>query len=250
MSEDSEPVVKLFPAIDLRRGRCVRLQQGAPDRETVYQTDPFLVARQFVDQGAEWLHVVDLDAAFGEGSNRTLIRSLAEATPVRIQTGGGLRREEDLVEVLESAVARAIIGTAAIERPDLVRLAVERWGGERIAVGLDARGGRLAVKGWQEETGADVIEVAERLVEFGLRTFIHTDIARDGMLGGPNLAASIELAEKTGAEVIVSGGVGSLQDLATVRDAARTHPGIVGVIVGKALYEGKFGVAEAIEVLK
>ena len=116
----------------------------------------------------------------------------------------------------------------------LVRLAVERWGGERIAVGLDARGGRLAVKGWQEETGADVIEVAERLVEFGLRTFIHTDISRDGMLGGPNLAASIELAEKTGAEVIVSGGVGSLQDLAAVREAARAQPGIVGVIVGKA----------------
>ncbi len=240
----------LYPAIDLRGGRCVRLEQGAPDRETVYETDPFRVAEHFVRDGAEWIHVVDLDAAFGEGSNRRVIIELARVSGAKIQTGGGLRREADLEAVLEGPVARAVIGTAAIENPDLVRAAIERWGPERIAVGLDARGRRPAVRGWKEDTTEDVSDIAGRLAALGVETFIYTDISRDGMFSGPNLEMSIELARRTGANVLVSGGVSSLDDLEAVREAGTTHPGIVGVIVGKAIYEGHVRVHEAIRLLR
>lgn len=249
-SEATRTGVTLFPAIDLRRGRCVRLEQGAADRETQYDTDPFRVAEGFARAGAEWVHVVDLDAAFGEGSNRELIRRLASETSLRVQTGGGLRTEADLEDVLESAVRRAVIGTAAVENPQLVARAVERWGPERIAVGLDARGLRPAVRGWREESGADLFTLARSFVEMGLRTVIYTDISRDGMFAGPNLPTSLELAERSGAEVVVSGGVGGIADLAAIADAARDRAGIAGVIVGKALYEGRVDLAEALQRLR
>lgn len=237
----------MYPAIDLRRGRCVRLEKGEAERETVYGDDPLAVARTFADAGAEWIHVVDLDAAFGDGSNRPLIRSLVASTPLRVQTGGGLRTEEDLAEVLEAGAARAVIGTAAIENPGLVRRAVERWGAERIAVGLDARGRRPAARGWTEESGTDLFDLGARMVELGARTVVHTDIERDGMLRGPNLALSAELAQASGAEVIVSGGVGGQAD---VEAAARAGGGIAGIIVGKAIYEGRIGLAAAIRAAR
>jgi phosphoribosylformimino-5-aminoimidazole carboxamide ribotide isomerase len=242
--------ITLFPAIDLRRGRCVRLEQGSTDRETVYETDPFRVADEFARQGAEWIHIVDLDAALGEGSNRKLIQELADAVPLKIQTGGGLRSDEDLEEVLNGPVTRGVIGTAAIEQPDLVRRAVERWGADRIGVGLDARGRRPAVRGWVEESDLDLLEVGSSLVDLGVRTLLYTDISRDGMFSGPNLVTSIELAEQTGADVVISGGVGGMADLEAAADAARTHPGLVGVIVGKAIYEGRVDLQEAIRILK
>ncbi|MEX0912583.1 MAG: 1-(5-phosphoribosyl)-5-[(5-phosphoribosylamino)methylideneamino]imidazole-4-carboxamide isomerase [Gemmatimonadota bacterium] len=249
MTETHGQTVTLFPAIDLRRGRCVRLEQGAPDRETVYESDPFRMAETFVGQGAEWIHVVDLDAAFDEGSNRALINELARVTPAKIQTGGGLRSEADLAEVLDGDIGRAVIGTAAIERPELVGTAVTRWGADRIAVGLDARGLRPAVRGWQEETEADLFEVAAALVAQGARTILYTDIARDGMFTGPNIATSLELAERVGADVVISGGVGGMDDIDAVRDAGRRSPRIVGVIVGKAIYEGRVSVADALRRL-
>jgi phosphoribosylformimino-5-aminoimidazole carboxamide ribotide isomerase len=233
----------LYPAIDLRRGRCVRLEKGEASRETVYGDDPVSVARSFADAGAEWVHVVDLDAAFGDGSNRALIRDVVSSVGVKVQTGGGLRTEEDLAEVLDAGAARAVIGTAAIENPDLVRRAVDRFGAERIAVGLDARGRRPAARGWTEESGADLFDLARRMVGLGARTIVHTDIERDGMLMGPNVALSAELAEASGAEVIVSGGVAGIGD---VEATARAGRGIVGVIVGKAIYEGRIDVAEAV----
>lgn len=233
----------VYPAIDLRRGRCVRLEKGEASRETVYGDDPLAVARSFAEAGAEWIHVVDLDAAFGDGSNRALIRSIVASTSLRVQTGGGLRTEDDLAEVLEAGAARAVIGTAAIENPELVRRAVERWGAERIAVGLDARGRRPAARGWTEESGTDLFDLGARMVELGARTIIHTDIERDGMLQGPNVELSRALAEASGAEVIVSGGVGSGAD---VRAAAGAGRGIVGIIVGKAIYEGRVDLAEAV----
>jgi phosphoribosylformimino-5-aminoimidazole carboxamide ribotide isomerase len=239
--------ITLFPAIDLRRGACVRLEQGSAERETLYSTDPFAIAEQFAAAGAEWLHVVDLDAAFGDGSNRDLVRRLAAATPLKVQTGGGLRSEKDVAEVLDGGVARAVIGTAAVENPDLVARVVERWGADRVAVGLDARGRHPAVRGWREGSSVDLFDLAARLTAAGVRTLIYTDITRDGMLAGPNVETSAELAEHTGAEVVVSGGVGDLGHLEEI--AGRRHPGIVGVIVGKALYERKFGVAEALERL-
>lgn len=242
--------VTLFPAIDLRGGRCVRLEQGEAERETLYDPDPFRVLAGFAERGAEWVHIVDLDAAFGEGSNRALIAELARSTPLRVQTGGGLRSEADLAEVLDGPATRAVIGTAAVENPALVRRAVERWGPERVAVGLDARGRRPAVRGWREESGADLFDLARTLVDAGVRTLIYTDIERDGMLSGPNVEMSAELADHAGAEVIVSGGVGGMDHLEAIARAARSHPGIVGAIVGKALYEGRVDLAEAIARLR
>jgi phosphoribosylformimino-5-aminoimidazole carboxamide ribotide isomerase len=237
----------LFPAIDLRRGRCVRLEKGRADRETVYGGDPHGVAAGFVAAGARWIHVVDLDAAFGDGSNRPLIRELASSVAARVQTGGGLRTEADLAEVLESGVARAVIGTAAIENPELVRRAVERWGADRIAVGLDARGRRPAARGWTEESGTDLFDLARSLVDLGVRTIIHTDIERDGMMMGPNLELSAELAAHAGAEVIVSGGMRGMQDVHAVSAAAREGRGIAGAIIGKAIYEGALDLRAALE---
>jgi phosphoribosylformimino-5-aminoimidazole carboxamide ribotide isomerase len=242
--------VTLFPAIDLRHGRCVRLEQGSADRETAYSSDPFEVAAEFARQGAEWVHVVDLDAAFGEGSNQDLIRRLAEAVPLRVQSGGGLRSEADLERVLEGPVRRAVIGTAAVENPDLVARAVTRWGADRIAVGLDARGRRPAVRGWREESGEDLFTLAASLVARGVKTIIYTDIERDGMLAGPNLSAAADLARESGAEVVISGGVGGPRDLEAIAHAGRDHPGLVGVIVGKALYEGRIDVAGALARLR
>ena len=244
MATPSESRFALYPAIDLRRGRCVRLEQGEASRETVYGDDPLAVARSFADAGAEWVHVVDLDAAFGAGSNRALIRELVAATPLRVQTGGGLRSDADVDEVLVAGAARAVIGTAAIENPELVRRAVERWGPARVAVGLDARGRRPAARGWTEESGTDLFDLAAQLVGLGARTLVHTDIARDGMLAGPNLELSCALAEASGAEVIVSGGMSGMDDVEAA--AAAAGRGIAGAIIGRALYEGRIGLAEAV----
>ena len=189
---------------------------------------------------------MDLDAAFGEGSNRALIRELATATPLRVQTGGGLRSEADVAEVLEHGVARAVIGTAAVENPELVRRLLARWGAERIAVGLDARGRRPALRGWRQESDADLLALGAQLAGLGVRTLIYTDIERDGMLGGPNVETSAELARHTGVEVVVSGGVGTLAHVQAVATAAAAQPGIAGLIIGKALYEGRFTLVEAI----
>lgn len=240
----------LYPAIDLRRGRCVRLEKGMAERETVYGDDPAAVAAGFAAAGAEWIHVVDLDAAFGDGSNRALIRSLAATAGVRVQTGGGLRTEADLEEVLEAGAARAVIGTAAIENPELVRTAVARWGADRIAVGLDARGRRPAARGWVQESGTDLFDLARALAECGVRTIIHTDIERDGMMMGPNLDLSAELAAFAGAEVIVSGGMRGVDDVRACAAAAREGRGISGAIMGKAIYEGAVDVGEALRAAR
>jgi phosphoribosylformimino-5-aminoimidazole carboxamide ribotide isomerase len=249
VTDRRDPQVILFPAIDLRGGRCVRLEQGSPDRETEYDTDPFRVAAEFVRQGAEWIHVVDLDAAFGDGSNRTLIAELARTVPARIQTGGGLRTIEDLEEVLASPVSRVVIGTAAIENPQLVHDAVERWGPARVAVGIDARGRTPAVRGWQEDATGNIFDIVDGLVQVGVETFIYTDISRDGMLSGPNLPMSVQLAIQTGGRIIVSGGIGDMADIEAVRLAGSEGHGIVGVIVGKAIYEGRIDLGEALRRL-
>jgi phosphoribosylformimino-5-aminoimidazole carboxamide ribotide isomerase len=240
----------LYPAIDLRRGRCVRLEKGMAERETVYGDDPAAVAAGFAAAGAEWIHVVDLDAAFGDGSNRALIRSLAATAGVRVQTGGGLRTEADLEEVLEAGAARAVIGTAAIENPELVHTAVARWGADRIAVGLDARGRRPAARGWVEESGTDLFDLARTLAGYGVRTIIHTDIERDGMMMGPNLELSAELAAHAGAEVIVSGGMRGIDDVRACAAAAREGRGISGAIMGRAIYEGAVDVGEALRAAR
>jgi phosphoribosylformimino-5-aminoimidazole carboxamide ribotide isomerase len=246
----TEPTrVALFPAIDLRRGRGVRLEQGLAERETVYEPDPIRRAEQFALDGAEWIHIVDLDAAFGEGSNRHLIKQIAAGVGVRVQVGGGLRTLDDLEEILSGSVSRAVIGTAAIEDPEMVQDAIERWGADRIVVGLDARGRTPAVRGWRKDSDLDLFDFGVRLAEAGVRTLLYTDISRDGMFSGPNLPMSIELAAQTGIDVLVSGGVGTLEDLHAVREAGRLQPGIAGVIVGKAIYEGRISVTDAVAAL-
>lgn len=219
----------------------MRLEQGAADRETIYDADPSGVVERFGDAGAEWVHVVDLDAAFGEGSNRPLIRDLVRRTVLRVQTGGGLRTLEDIEEMLQAGVARAVLGTVAVEQPELVHQAVQRWGVDRIAVGIDARGRKVASRGWRTQSSVDVFALGSTLVDAGIRTLIYTDIERDGMFAGPNLELTAELTDSSGAEVIVSGGVRHVADL-----VASAESGAAGAIVGKALYEGRIELAEAL----
>lgn len=246
----TENGITLLPAIDLRRGRCVRLEQGVAEKETVYRADPVRQTGEFVAQGAEWIHLVDLDAAFDEGSNRVLLGRVAEQSGINVQAGGGLRSMRDLEEVFMARVSRAVIGTKAVEDPEFARAAVERWGPERIVVGLDARGQTPAVRGWREESDRNLFELGATLVECGVEIFLYTDITRDGMMQGPNITTAVELARQTGASVIVSGGVSDMDDLRAVKEANEKNGGISGVVVGKALYEGRVRLSEAIELLK
>ncbi|HXG45367.1 MAG TPA: 1-(5-phosphoribosyl)-5-[(5-phosphoribosylamino)methylideneamino]imidazole-4-carboxamide isomerase [Gemmatimonadales bacterium] len=233
----------LYPAIDLRQGRVVRLAQGEAGRETAYHADPVAVAEAFVQAGAQWLHVVDLDRAFGTGSNTPLIRRVVESVRgrARVQIGGGIRSLAALDEVLALGVDRVVLGTAVAREPALVPAALARAGNERIAVGLDARGGRIAIRGWTETTDLLLEQVAVQVRDQGVVRVVYTDVARDGMLTGPDLGGARALGE-LGLRVILSGGIASLNDLRAARAA-----GLEGAIVGRALYEGRFGLAQALE---
>jgi len=236
----------LFPAIDLRRGRVVRLSQGEAHRETVYGDDPLAIAERFAAEGAAWIHLVDLDRAFGEGDNAALVgRVLAGlGDRLRVQAGGGFRTLEAVERMLELGAARVVIGTAAVRSPELVPAALARAGAERLAVGIDARGGIVAIRGWREQSGERVDDLARRVIGEGIRTLVYTDVARDGMLEGPDVAGAAAL-RALGAEVIASGGIATLDDVRRVRDA-----GLAGAIVGRAIYEGRFTVREAVEATK
>jgi phosphoribosylformimino-5-aminoimidazole carboxamide ribotide isomerase len=236
----------LLPSIDLRHGRVVRLSQGDARQQTVYGGDPLAIADGFARDGASWLHLVDLDRAFGEGDNADLIARVVAGvgSRMRIQVGGGFRTLEVITSMLDAGAARVVIGTAAVRSPELVPAALARAGTERLAVGIDARAGLVAIRGWREETGERVEDVARRVIAQGIRTLIYTDVARDGMLEGPDIAGAVAL-QSLGAAVIASGGVASLDDLRRVRDA-----GLAGAIVGRAIYEGRFAVREAVEMLE
>jgi len=235
--------VDLLPAIDLRNGRVVRLSQGEAARETVYGDDPVSVAERFVAEGARWVHVVDLDRAFGEGDNSDLVGRVIAATAgrARVQVGGGLRALDRIEQALGLGAARVVIGTAAVREPELLTQALALAGTERIAVGIDARDGMIAIRGWRETAAEPARSVAERVVAQGVRTLVYTDVARDGMLQGPDLDGALAL-QALGARVIASGGIASLDDLRRIREA-----GLAGAIVGRAIYEGRFTVAEAIK---
>ncbi|MEO6055528.1 MAG: 1-(5-phosphoribosyl)-5-[(5-phosphoribosylamino)methylideneamino] imidazole-4-carboxamide isomerase [Gemmatimonadales bacterium] len=232
----------LFPAIDIRHGRVVRLNQGVATRQTVYGDDPVAVARGFAEQGAAWIHVVDLDRAFGDGENLALVRRLVAAVGsiVRVQLGGGLRTADLVREGLAQGASRVVIGTAAAIDPAMVPAAVAAAGAERIAVGIDARDGLVAIRGWTETAPLRADALAARVVAAGVRTLIYTDVSRDGMLTGPDLDGALRL-QAMGAGVIASGGVGGLEDIRGAREA-----GLAGAIVGRALYEGRFALAEAL----
>jgi phosphoribosylformimino-5-aminoimidazole carboxamide ribotide isomerase len=238
---------EVIPAIDLLGGRCVRLLQGRFDAVTVYAEDPAALARDFAARGAARLHVVDLDGArAGEPREREAVRRIvAAAGGACVQLGGGLRRLEAVEESLALGVERVVLGTAALRDPDLVRDAARRFPG-RVAVGLDAREGRVAAAGWLESSEAPVEEVARRFEGAGVAALVHTDIARDGTLEGPNLEASARLAEVVGIPVIASGGVGSEADVRAA--AALAARGLAGLIVGRALYTGAVRLERALAI--
>lgn len=230
----------LYPAVDVQGGRVVRLRQGDADRATAYGDDPVAVAEGFARTGARWVHFVDLDRAFGRGDNRALARRFLAEVRLKIQVGGGLRTEEAIEEVLSWGATRVVIGTKAATDPALVERLLARHGPERLAIGIDAKQGKVAVRGWTEVFDQTALELARRVRGQGARTVIYTDVARDGMLSGPDVDGARALAA-LGLDVIASGGVASLDDLRRVRAA-----GLAGAIVGRALYEGRFTLAEAL----
>jgi phosphoribosylformimino-5-aminoimidazole carboxamide ribotide isomerase len=233
----------LYPAIDLRRGKVVRLTQGQDDATTIYDLDPVTVARSYVDAGAECLHLVDLDAAFGDGDNRQVIRAVVRELGVPVQVGGGVRSDEAARELLDAGVTRVIVGSRAAEDPEWVRGLVARFG-EQVVAGIDARDGQVMLRGWVEGAGRSAVDVARDMAAAGVKTVIYTNIANDGMLSGPDFDGSASLGHASGLGVIVSGGVGSLAD---VVHAAGATPSFTGLIIGKALFEGRFTMAQAME---
>ncbi len=233
----------LYPAIDIRGGKCVRLIQGDYNQETVYNDSPLEAALAWAEQGGKWIHLVDLDGAkAGEPVNHQLIGDIARSVKVPVQTGGGLRTVENVERLLGLGVSRVIIGTAAIEDRPFVEEVLRRFG-EQVAIGIDARNGYVATRGWLETSEVKAEELAVQLAELGAKTFIFTDISRDGMMQGPNVEAIVRLAQVSGQSVIASGGVSRYEDL----DALATHAdkGVAGAIIGKALYTGSIELAEA-----
>jgi phosphoribosylformimino-5-aminoimidazole carboxamide ribotide isomerase len=236
--------VDLYPAIDLLGGRCVRLYQGDYDRETVYGDDPVAQALAFQAEGASWVHVVDLDAArTGEPRNRDVVAAIAGALDVPVQTGGGIRDEAAAAALFDAGVARVVLGTAALEDPALVRRLAARY---PVAVGLDARGRDVAVRGWVQGSGADLLDLAGAFADAGVAALVVTEISRDGTLEGPDLVGLESVLAATPLPVIASGGVGTLDDLHSLAglEAAGRH--LSGAIVGRAVYEGAFTVSDAV----
>lgn len=224
----------------------MRLAQGEAGRETRYHDDPVAQAEEFLAGGARWIHVVDLDRAFGSGDNLAPIRAIASrlGTKLQIQVGGGIRSIEALTAVLDLGVTRAVLGTAAVTDPALVPSAIQRAGPERVVIGLDAKKGMVAIRGWVETTDLRVEQVCRRVLNEGARTVVYTDVSRDGMLTGPDIEGA-KLLAAMGASVIASGGVASLEDLRAVREA-----NLAGAIVGRALYDGKFSLTQALDAVQ
>lgn len=238
----------LFPAIDLKEGRCVRLKLGEMASATVYNEDPAAQAKAFEEQGFEWLHVVDLDGAFaGESRNGAAVEAILKATRNPVQLGGGIRTMAHIEAWLEKGLARVILGTVAVRDPGLVRAACKAFPG-RIAVGIDARGGKVAVEGWAEASTLGAVELAQKFEGAGVAAIIYTDIDRDGVLAGINWDATIDLAEAVSIPVIASGGLASMADIVrmTMPDARRLE----GAISGRALYDGRIDPQEALAVLR
>jgi phosphoribosylformimino-5-aminoimidazole carboxamide ribotide isomerase len=234
----------VIPAIDLKNGVCVRLLQGRKSEVTVYNDNPAEVAKQFASAGAEMIHVVDLDGAFSEAGspNRAVVREIVETVDVPVEFGGGIRSLEDVQELCDAGVARVVLGTIAAESPELLKEFVTRFSA-KICVGIDARDGRVMSRGWEARTETNAVELAQFVAGCGVERIVYTDIARDGMLGGPNIEQTLAVARAANVRVTASGGVSSLDDIKRLRDAADDR--IDSVIVGKALYEGKFTLAEA-----
>jgi len=239
--------VIVYPAIDLKGGRCVRLVRGEMASATVFNDDPAAQARDFATAGAPWLHVVDLDGAFaGRPKNAAAVEAIVKAAPVKVQLGGGIRDQATVELWLDHGAARVVLGTAAVKNPNLVREACRRWPG-RVALGIDARGGMVAVEGWAETSSLMALDLARRFEDAGAAAIVYTDIDRDGALAGVNVAATAALARALKTPVIASGGIASLDDLAALR--AHEKDGIAGAIVGRALYDGRVDLKSALALM-
>jgi phosphoribosylformimino-5-aminoimidazole carboxamide ribotide isomerase len=232
----------IYPAIDLRGGRVVRLKEGDPARMTAYSDDPAQTARRWLDAGARWLHVVNLDGAFDESddANRSALKAILKLG-AQVQFGGGLRSLDAIDTALSLGVRRVVLGTITIEQPDVVADALARFGAERIALGIDARDGLVRVRGWKENSGISATELARQMQTVGLRTVIFTDVSRDGLGSGLNIVVTKELADVSGLDVIASGGVHTIEDVRAAQEA-----GLAGVIIGRALYEGTIDLRSAL----
>ena len=241
--------MNVYPAIDIKGGRCVRLTQGRADAETVYSENPAEVAAQFRAVGSEWVHVVDLDGAFtGEPQNLAVVTAIA-ALGLKVQLGGGLRNRAAVDRALAAGVSRVVIGTRAVDGEHFVAEIVQAFG-EKVAVGLDAKNGMVAVKGWVESTGMSAIEAARRMEVLGVRTIIHTDIGTDGMMTGPNFEAQEAMLRSGKYRVIASGGVSTREDVQKLAELARRYKNLDGVIVGKALYEKRVELPDLLTIAR
>lgn len=243
MTNTQNPILELLPAVDVADGQAVRLVQGEAGSETGYG-DPLEAALAWQNAGAEWVHLVDLDAAFGRGHNTDILRRVAEELNIKVELSGGIRDDESLERALEFGATRVNLGTAALENPEWTARAIARHG-DKIAVGLDVRGTTLAGRGWTKE-GGDIWEVLARLEDAGCARYVVTDVTKDGTLRGPNVELLREMCERTSKPVVASGGISSLEDLRVLRELVPL--GVEGAIVGKALYAGKFTMPEALDV--
>ncbi len=238
--------MQLYPAIDLKDGQCVRLKQGEFKEITVYSQKPEEVAALWQSQGATFLHLVDLDGALaGRSVNDKVIKKIADTVSIPIEIGGGIRSEEAIESMLSLGVTRVIIGTKAVENPEFIRDMVKKFGPDRIVAGVDAKDGMVAVEGWEKISGITASELCNRMKEYGVRHIVYTDISRDGMLSGPNVEYTKRLTEETGMDIIASGGMSSMEDLRQL-----THAGVCGAIIGKALYEKRIDLKEAIKAFE
>ena len=239
----------LIPAIDLKNGSCVRLIQGESEKETVYSNDPAAMAVKFEEAGAKRLHIVDLDGAFrGIGSNFSCIRSIMKNVSIPIQIGGGLRTEEDIDTMIDLGVSSVIVGTMAFRDPDVLENILKKYTDEQIILGVDARNRKVSIEGWKEGTEIQDVEFAKRWKNSGIKRVVFTDISRDGMLSGPNLAALREMAEHTGLKIVASGGISSLKDIEQLKNLEPY--GVDQAISGKAIYERKIDLKKVFKCLQ
>lgn len=236
--------MQLYPAIDMKNGQCVRLRQGAFKDITIYSDAPEKVAAHWQERGASFLHLVDLDGALaGYSVNEEVIRRIADTVSIPIEIGGGIRSKEAVERMLDLGVRRVIIGTKAAEHPEFLRDMVRTFGEEAIVAGVDAKDGMVAVEGWEKVSSLTASDLCLTMKEYGVRHIVYTDISRDGMLSGPNVEATRKLTEETGLDIIASGGVSCMEDLKCLHEA-----GIRGAIIGKALYENRIDLAEAVKL--
>lgn len=233
----------IYPSIDIRGGKVVRLREGDPNRQITFSDDPVTTAQRWIDEGTSWIHMVNLDGAFAQANDNGLIVTKVARLGIPIQFGGGLRTLEDIERALDDGAQRVIMGTLAVEKPELVVQAVQRWGADRVGVGLDARNGKVATRGWQHVTDLTPVELGRQMAGFGVVHALYTDVNRDGGLSGANLQSTITLARETSLQVIASGGVTTVDE---IRQLARSKV-VAGAVIGMALYEGRLSLKQALE---